>query len=107
VSLPQARRGLVAAVLLAAGRALGEMIAVFLVVGRRDNRLPDHPLSLAPLIDAGQTLASKLGGQETHIAYGDPVHWAAIVGVGLLLLAVVTTVTVAGAWLGGGGEPGA
>ena len=44
VSLPQARRGLVAAVLLALGRALGEMIAVFLVVGRQDNVLPAGPL---------------------------------------------------------------
>ena len=101
VSLPQARRGLVAAVLLALGRALGEMIAVFLVVGRQDNVLPAHPLSFAPLINAGQTMASKLGGPETNIAYGDPLHWGAIVGLGLLLLLVVTGVTLCGARLGG------
>ena len=102
VSLPQARRGLVAAVLLATGRALGEMIAVFLVVGRQDNQLPANLFSPAPLINAGQTLASKLGGAETNIAYGDPVHWAAMVGLGLLLLLIVTSVTICGAWLGGG-----
>lgn len=99
VSLPQARRGLVAALLLALGRALGEMIAVFLVVGRQDNQWPSDLLSLQPLINAGQTLSSKLGGAETNIAYGDPLHWAAIVGLGLVLLLVVVTVTLLGAWL--------
>ena len=101
VSLPQARKGLVAAVLLATGRALGEMIAVFLVVGRQDNRWPQHLFTVEPLINAGQTLASKLGGAETNIAYGDPLHWGAIVGLGLILLLIVTAVTVCGAWLAG------
>jgi phosphate transport system permease protein len=101
VSLPQARKGLVAAVLLALGRALGETIAVFLVVGRQDNQWPASPFSLRPLIQPGQTLTSKLGGAETNIAYGDPLHWAAIVGLGLLLLVVVALVTLVGAWLEG------
>lgn len=104
VSLPQARRGLVAAVLLALGRALGETIAVFLVVGRQDNQWPQNPFSLQPLINAGQTITSKLGGAETNIAYGDPLHWAAIVGLGLLLLLVVAAVTLLGAWLEGRGD---
>jgi phosphate transport system permease protein len=56
------------------------------------------------VISAGQTLSSKLGGPETNIAYGDPVHWGAMMGLGLFLLLIVTTVTVAGAWLGGRGE---
>jgi phosphate transport system permease protein len=101
VSLPQARRGLVAAVLLAFGRALGETIAVFLVVGRQDNQWPRQPFAFTSLIGAGQTLTSKLGGAETSIAYGDPLHWAAIVGLGLLLLVVVAAVTLSGAWLEG------
>jgi phosphate transport system permease protein len=99
IAFPQAWRGILAAVLLALGRALGETIAVFLVVGRRDNVLPENLFSLRPLIEAGQTLTSKLGGSETNIAYGDPLHWAAIVGLGLVLLAIVAGVTWAGAWL--------
>ncbi|HEX8913495.1 MAG TPA: phosphate ABC transporter permease subunit PstC [Humisphaera sp.] len=101
VALPQAWRGLVAAVLLALGRALGETIAVFLVVGRQDNRWPASLLSLRPVIESGQTLTSKLGGAETNIAYGDPLHWAAVVGLGLILLVVVAGVTLAGAVLEG------
>lgn len=104
VSLPQALPGLAAAVLLGLGRALGETIAVFLVVGRQDNQLPAGLADLRPLIEAGQTLTTKLGGSETFIAYGDPLHWAAIVGLALVLLALVVGVTLAGAAVGGLGR---
>jgi phosphate transport system permease protein len=96
VSIPQAAPALVAAVLLGLGRALGETIAVFLVVGRQDNQWPENLFSLRPLIESGQTITSKLGGSETNIAYGDPLHWGAMVGLGLLLLAIVTIFTLAG-----------
>lgn len=99
VSLPQALPGLAAALLLGLGRALGETIAVFLVVGRQDNQWPESILSLAPLAQAGQTLTSKLGGSETFIAYGDPLHWGAIVGLALVLLALVLSLTLLGARL--------
>ena len=104
VSLPQATRGLVAATMLSLGRALGETIAVFLVVGRQDNQWPERLVSLAPLTEAGQTLSSKLGGSETSIAYGDPLHWGAIVGLGLLLFALVAALTLIGAVLGKSGS---
>ncbi len=96
ISLAQSWRGILAALLLALGRALGETIAVFLVVGRQDNQWPENLFSLRPLMEAGQTLTSKLGGSETNIAYGDPLHWAAMVGLGLFLLVIVAGVT----WLG-------
>jgi phosphate transport system permease protein len=99
ISLPQAWRGIVAAVLLALGRALGEAIAVFLVVGRQDNQWPGNFFSLRPLIESGQALTSKLASSETHIAYGDPLHWAAMISLGLLLLAITGTVTLVGARL--------
>ena len=99
VVLPPAAPGIFAALLLALGRALGETIAVFLVVGRQDNQWPVSVFSLRPLIEAGQTLTSKLGGSETNIAYGDPLHWGAMIGLGLLLLAMVGVVTWLGGWL--------
>ena len=52
----------------------------------RTTTCPTRWLSLRPLLESGQTLTSKLGGSETNIAYGDPLHWAAIVGLGLILL---------------------
>lgn len=93
IAVPQALPGLLAAVLLGFGRALGETIAVFLVIGRQDNQWPP---SLRLLAESGQTLTTKLGGSEVNIAYGDPLHWAAICGLGLLLLVFVGSVT----WLG-------
>ena len=96
VSLPQAWRGMLAALLLALGRALGEGIAVFMVVGRQDNQWPVNLFSPRPLIEAGQTLTTKLVGSETNIAYGDPPHWAAMVSLGLVLLALTGGIT----WLG-------
>ncbi len=93
VVLPQAGPGIAAAVLLAFGRSLGEMIAVFLVVGRQDNQWPEPLWSLRPLMESGQTLASKLGSSETNLAYGDPLHWAAMVSLGLVLLILVGGVT--------------
>src|SRR5262245_22935751 len=97
IALPQAWTGIVAAVLLALGRALGEMIAVFLVVGRQDNVW--NPFSFQPILSEGQTLASKLGSAETNIAFGDPLHFAAMVGLGLVLLVLAGSATFVGAWL--------
>jgi phosphate transport system permease protein len=97
IAIPQARRGLGAALVLGIGRAFGETIAVFLVVGRQDNNLPAHWLSLRPLLESGQTLTSKLGSAETNIGYGDPLHWGAIVGLGLILLVLTIGCSALGA----------
>ena len=102
VVVPQALPGLAAAVLLGLGRALGETIAVFLVIGRQDNQWPESLLALEPLARAGQSLTTKLGGSETFIAYGDPLHWAAIVGLALVLLVVVLALSLAGSSLARG-----
>lgn len=97
--VPEALPGLASALLLGLGRALGETIAVFLVVGRQDNQWPERLLALEPLARAGQTVTSKLGGSETSLAYGDPIHWGALLGLGLLLLATVAALSFAGSWL--------
>jgi phosphate transport system permease protein len=101
VVLPQARTAIVAAVLLALGRALGETTAVFLVVGRQDNQWPAQLFSMRPVMEAGQTITSKLGGSEVTIAYGDPMHWAAIVGLGLFLFGMSLIATMTAIRLGG------
>lgn len=95
VILPQAFPGLVGAVLLAFGRAMGETIAVFLVVGRADNRLPKAGGFLHSLVDAGQTITSKLGGAETNIAVGDKLHASAMLGLALVLFVAVVGLTLA------------
>lgn len=88
VSMPQARPGLVGAVLLALGRALGETMAVMLVIGSID-RLP------APLYDVlvpGQTLTSKLGREVAESAFGS-THFSALIFLGFVLLSLVVLLT--------------
>lgn len=94
--LPDAAPGMRAAVLLGLARALGETIAVFLVIGRADGRLPAPVEALAALVHPGQTLTTKLGGPEPVLAGAAGAHWAALSALGLLLLAVVVTITLAG-----------
>ncbi len=107
VLLPRALPGWVSAVLLGWGRALGETIAVFLVIGRQDNQWPERLLSVRPLSEAGQTLTSKLGGSETFLAYGDRLHWGAIAALALVLLLGSGAVTLLGTLLGGALSRGA
>ncbi len=95
--LPVARPGLRAAVLLGLARALGETIAVFLVIGRADGRLPAVGGVLDALFRPGQTLTTKLGGPEPVLAAAVGPHRAALCAVALLLFATVATATVLGA----------
>ena len=85
VVFPNAKKGLVAAIMLAWGRAIGETIAVFLVIGRSDRPFSMTDSFFDYLILPGQTLTSKLGGTELSLAYGDMSHWSAMMGLGLLL----------------------
>lgn len=99
VVLPQARPAIIGACLLGMGRALGETIAVFLVVGRLDNQFPEKIFSPALLTEPGQTLTSKLGGPETHISIGDPLHWGAMLALGLILLVLSAAFVATGTLL--------
>lgn len=94
--LPMARPGLVAAALLGLARALGETVAVFLVIGRADGRLPSLSGIFDSLVRPGQTLTTKLGGPEPLLAGTAGPHWAALCALGLLLLFGVAALTALG-----------
>lgn len=83
--LPEAIGGLLAAAALAFGRAIGETIAIYFVIGRTDQWFRFADWSLSYLIASGQTLTTKLSGSELAIAYGDPQHWSAMMALGLVL----------------------
>ena len=89
-TLPFARKGILGAAFLSLGRAFGETIAVFLVVGRSDIPFNKEFFSLNTLVNAGQTITSKLGGAEISIAYGTPIHWGALLSLGVLLWVAVS-----------------
>ncbi|PIQ87152.1 MAG: phosphate ABC transporter permease subunit PstC [Candidatus Omnitrophica bacterium CG11_big_fil_rev_8_21_14_0_20_45_26] len=93
---PKVIPGIISAFLLGIGRAFGETIAVFLVVGRADNRLPNLAGVPHSLLEAGQTLTSKLGGSEVNLAYGSPLHWSAMMGLAFLLMLIVVVIVAIG-----------
>jgi phosphate transport system permease protein len=89
VVLPQSLPGIAGAVLLGVGRAMGETIAVMLVVGSLD-RVPGFNLFVS-----GQTIPSKLG-REAAEALGSGAHWSALMGLGLTLFIMVAFLTYFG-----------
>ncbi len=85
---PHALPGIFGALLLGVSRAMGETVAVMLVIGSLD-RLP------APLYNVfapAQSIASKLG-REAAEAIGVGLHWNALLGLGLILFLMVITLT--------------
>ncbi len=88
VLLPIAKADINGAVLLALGRALGETMAVMLVIGSID-RVPE-PFYNA--LSAGQTITSKLGREVAESAFGS-VHFSALIFMSLLLVAITVSLT--------------
>lgn len=86
--LPIAKTDITGAVLLALGRALGETIAVMLVIGSID-RIP-HPFYnfLVP----GQTITSKLGREIAESAFGS-LHFSVMMFMGFVLALIVLSIT--------------
>jgi phosphate transport system permease protein len=94
VVVPQALPGLAGAVFLGLGRAMGETIAVMLVIGGID-RIPEPWFNLfAP----GQSIPSKIG-REAAEALGSDLQWSALIALGLVLFVMVMTLTSAGHFL--------
>lgn len=94
IILPQAKRGIAGAGLLALGRALGETMAVMLVIGSLD-RLPSplfNPLS------SGQTITSKLGREIGESAFGS-VHFSALIFISLILVCITIALTIASQYI--------
>lgn len=86
VSLPYARSGIVGAVFLSLGRALGETMAVTMVIG-------NTPKISANLFYPGYSMAAVIANELAEAA--SDAHLSALVAIGLTLMAV--TIVVNGA----------
>jgi phosphate transport system permease protein len=86
VVLPYAKGGVVAAVILGLGRALGEAIAVTQVIGNSDRMFP------ASLFEPADTLASRIASQYQGADPGLPV--ASLVYLAAILLAITLVTNV-------------
>jgi len=87
VSLPYARSGILGGVLLSLGRALGETMAVTMVVGNA------HNLTLN-LLSPGNTMASLIANEFSE-ATGE-VYLASLIEIALLLFLVSTAINIVG-----------
>src|ERR1043165_5904955 len=84
--VPYARSGLVGAVILGLGRALGETMAVTMLIGNR------HEIS-ASLLAPGYTMAAAIANEFTEAA--TDMHFAALAYVALTLFGVTVVVNAA------------
>ena len=96
--VPYAKTGIFGGVILGLGRALGETMAVTMVIGNR------HELS-ASLLSPGYTMASLIANEFSEAT--TDVHIAALMAVGFVLLVMTLIVNAIARWLvwrvGGGG----
>jgi phosphate transport system permease protein len=84
--LPYARSGIVGAAILGLGRALGETMAVTMVIGNSSTEIK------ASLFNPGYTMASAIANQFTEA--DTAIYFSAIVNVALVLLLVATVINI-------------
>ena len=89
VILPVSRSGLVAGYILALGRALGETMAVTMLIGNA-NLIPKG------IFSPGNTMASVIANQ---FGEADGLKLSALIAIGLLLFVVTAIVNAAGKWI--------
>jgi phosphate transport system permease protein len=88
--LPYARTGIFGGVILGLGRALGETMAVTMLIGNR------HELS-ASLFAPGYTMASLIANEFSEAT--SDIHLSALMAVGFVLLMLTLLVNGAARWL--------
>lgn len=83
--LPYGRSGIIGAIILGLGRALGETMAVTMVIGNR-------PQVSASLFDLGQTIASVIANEFSEGF--DELHLSALMASALLLFIITFSVNI-------------
>jgi len=83
--LPYARSGIIGAIILGLGRALGETMAVTMVIGNR----PQIPQSV---FDSSQTIASQIATTFNEASIG--LQTSALIALGLVLLVITMTLNI-------------
>ncbi len=84
-SLSYARSGIIGAIILGLGRALGETMAVTMVIGNR-------PLISASLFAPAYTMASVIANEFTEATYD--LYIAALIEIGLILFVLTVAVNL-------------
>ena len=92
VVVPAARSGIVMAMMLGMGRAIGETMAVMLVTGNAA-RLP---LSLDSLFRPVRTMTATVAAEMGEVAQGS-THYHALFGIGIILFLLTFVINLAAA----------
>src|SRR6476619_4501486 len=88
--IPFARSGIIGGVILGLGRALGETMAVTMVIGNR------HEIS-ASLFAPGYTMASLIANEFSEAT--NDTHLSALMAVGAALFVITLVVNAVARWL--------
>ncbi|MCP4427382.1 MAG: phosphate ABC transporter permease subunit PstC [Chloroflexi bacterium] len=100
VILPAARSGIVIAVMLGIGRAIGETMAVMLVTGNAAN-IPE--LGLGAFFQPVRTMTATIAAEMGEVAQGS-LHYNVLFGIGIVLFLITFAINSLASRLIGGGQ---
>lgn len=97
VILPTARSGIVAGIILGVGRALGETMAMIMVIGNSiimPRALTNNPLTIA--LSQTRTLTGNIA---LEISYATGLHESALFATGVILFVMIMVVNSVARWI--------
>jgi phosphate transport system permease protein len=89
ITLPAARSGVLTALMLGVGRAMGETMAVMMVTGNA----PTLPAGLNALFAPARTMTATIASEMGEVANGSP-HYQVLFFIGILLFAFSLVVNI-------------
>ena len=93
VTVPAARSGILTAMMLGVGRAIGETMAVMMVTGNAARM----PLTLNSFLMPVRTMTATIAAEMGEVAQGS-THYHVLFGIGLALFVVTFLINLVAAW---------
>ena len=93
VTVPAARSGIVTAMMLGVGRAIGETMAVMMVTGNAARM----PLALGSFLMPVRTMTATIAAEMGEVAQGS-THYHVLFAIGLVLFVITFLVNLIAAW---------